>query len=170
MNKIEEYKKEKDGLDILNDIPRYAVEGWQAITDGDKERLKWAGVFFRRQTPGHFMMRLRIPSGFLTATQMRAIAEISADFGKGFADLTTRQQIQLRWFTINDVPEIWRRLELVDLISLQTGMDNIRGIIGCPVAGLTPATRPTPIYRANSMSRLPAAKNPARTRKPRILL
>ena len=55
MNKIEECKKEKDGLDILKDIPRYADEGSQAITDGDKERMKWAGVFFRRQTPGHFM-------------------------------------------------------------------------------------------------------------------
>jgi ferredoxin-nitrite reductase len=138
MNKIEEYKNEKDGLDILDDIPRYASEGWESITDGDKERLKWAGVFFRRQTPGHFMMRLRIPNGFLSATQLRTIGEISGEFGKGFADLTTRQQIQLRWFTINDVPEIWHRLKAVDLISLQTGMDNIRGVIGCPVAGLTP--------------------------------
>ena len=60
MNKIEEYKRDKDGLDILDDIPRYANEGWEKITDGDKERLKWAGVFFRRQTPGRFMMRLRI--------------------------------------------------------------------------------------------------------------
>jgi len=54
MNKIEEYKQEKDGLDILHDLPRYVAEGWEAITDGDKERLKWAGVFFRRQTPGRF--------------------------------------------------------------------------------------------------------------------
>ena len=106
MNKIEEYKKEKDGLDVLNDIPRHASEGWQAITDGDKERLKWTGVFFRRQTPGHFMMRVRMPNGITTATQLRAIAEISGEFGKGFADITTRQQIQLRWFTINDVPQI----------------------------------------------------------------
>ena len=51
MNKIEKYKREKDGLDILGDIPRFAAEGWEKITDGDKERLKWAGVFFRRQTP-----------------------------------------------------------------------------------------------------------------------
>jgi ferredoxin-nitrite reductase len=138
MNKIEEYKKEKDGLDILDDIPRYAAGGWQAITDGDKERMKWAGVFFRRQTPGHFMMRLRIPNGFLSATQLRTIGEISGEFGKGFADLATRQQMQLRWFRINDVPKIWHRLRAVDLISLQTGMDNIRGVIGCPVAGLTP--------------------------------
>ena len=135
MNKIEAYKKEKDGLDILNDIPRYAAAGWEKITDGDKELLKWAGVFFRRQTPGHFMMRLRVPNGFMSAAQLRAIGEISREFGKGFADLTTRQQIQLRWFTINDVPEIWNRLRTVELISLQTGMDNIRGVIGCPVAG-----------------------------------
>jgi ferredoxin-nitrite reductase len=116
MNKIEEYKKEKDGLDILHDLPRYAAEGWETITDGDKERLKWAGVFFRRQTPGHFMMRLRIPNGIMSAMQLRSIGELSSEYGKGFADITTRQQIQLRWFTINDVPAIWHRIKAVDLI------------------------------------------------------
>ncbi|MGE5219336.1 MAG: Rieske 2Fe-2S domain-containing protein [Chloroflexota bacterium] len=138
MNKIEEYKQEKDGLDILHDLSRYATEGWEAITDGDKERLKWAGIFVRRHTPGRFMMRLRIPNGIMSAVQMRTIGELSADYGRGFADITTRQQIQLRWFTINDVPQIWERLKAVDLISLQTGMDNIRGVVGCPAAGLTP--------------------------------
>ncbi|HET7005761.1 MAG TPA: Rieske 2Fe-2S domain-containing protein [Candidatus Binatia bacterium] len=138
MNKIEAYKKEKAGLDILDDIARYASQGWEKITDGDKERLKWAGIFFRRQTPGRFMMRLRFANGLMNAPQLRTIGTISRDFGKGFADITTRQQMQLREFTINDVPEIWRRLRAVDLISLQTGMDNIRGVIGCPVAGLTP--------------------------------
>jgi ferredoxin-nitrite reductase len=179
MNKIEEYKKEKDGLDVLSDIPRYAVDGWETITDGDKERLKWAGVFFRRQTPGHFMMRLRIPNGILSATQLRAIGEISGEYGKGFADVTTRQQIQLRWFTINDVPEIWQRLKSVDLVTLQTGMDNIRNVVGCPVAGLTPnelfdasrrcswATRPTRICRESSTSRSPPAKRRVRTPKPK---
>lgn len=138
MNKIEEYKNEKDGLDVLQDVPRYAAEGWEAITEGDKERLKWTGVFFRRQTPGHFMMRVRIPNGITTATQLRTLAEISGEFGKGFADITTRQQIQLRWFTINNVPEIWQRVNSVGLVTLQTGMDNIRNVVGCPVAGLTP--------------------------------
>src|ERR1051326_8373492 len=118
MNKIEEYKNEKDGLDILADVPRYAAEGWEAITEGDRERLKWAGVFFRKQTPGRFMMRLRIPNGMTNSAQIRAIAEMSEGFGKGFIDLTTRQQIQLRWFGIEDVPEIWRRLESVGLVSL----------------------------------------------------
>ena len=138
MNKIEEYKREKDGLDIIPEVARYAAEGWEAITDGDKERLKWAGVFFRKQTPGNFMMRVRIPNGITSATQFRTLAEISEQFGKGFCDITTRQQIQLRWFKMENVPEIWQRLNMVGLVSLQTGMDNIRNVVGCPVAGLTP--------------------------------
>ena len=138
LNKIERYKQEKDGLDILPEVPRLAQAGWQAIGEGDRERLKWAGVFFRRQTPGAFMMRVRMPNGMADAAQMRVMAEISREFGPGFADITTRQQIQLRGFQIERVPEIWRRLEAVGLGSLQTGMDNIRNIAGCPVAGLTP--------------------------------
>lgn len=138
MNKIEEYKKEKDGLDVLQDVPRYVQEGWEAITEGDRERLKWTGVFFRRQTPGYFMMRIRIPNGISNSKQIRCIGEIGKEFGKGFADITTRQQIQLRWFRIEHVPEIWERLKEVGLITLQTGVDNIRNVTGCPVAGLTP--------------------------------
>ena len=138
MNKIGAYKEEKNGRDVKEDLPRYAVEGWETITDGDKERLKWLGVFSRRQTPGNFMMRLRIPNGISNSAQFRVIASISSDFGKDFADLTTRQQIQLRWFQVDQVQDIWERLEVVGIVSLQTGMDNIRGIVGCPVAGLTP--------------------------------
>ena len=132
MNKIEVYKQEKNGLDVKQDLPRYAQEGWEAITDGDRERLKWLGVFFRRQTPGHFMMRVRIPNGMSNSAQFRAIADISQDSGKAFVDLTTRQQIQLRWFRIDQVDAIWNRLEEVGLVSLQTGMDNIRNVMGSP--------------------------------------
>ena len=137
MNKIEEYKKEKDGLDVIQDLPRFAQEGWESLSDGDKERLKWAGIFFRRHTPGHFMMRIRIPNGISRSSQCRTFAEISREFGKGFVDITTRQQIQLRWFRIEQVAPIWDRLNAVGLTSLQTGMDNIRNVVGCPVAGLT---------------------------------
>ena len=136
-NKIERYKVEKDGLDIVADVPKLAHEGWQAIDDGDRERLKWAGVFFRRQTPGRFMMRVRIPNGIATAAQVRVLAELTREFGVGYADVTTRQQVQLRGFGIDAVPEMWKRLERVGLVSLQTGMDNIRNVIGCPVAGLS---------------------------------
>ncbi len=138
-NKIELIKQEKDGLDALPDILRLA-EGnrWQEMTEADKQRAKWHGLFFRMPTPGHFMMRLRLEAGQANSRQFRTIAELCDAYGKGFCDLTTRQQIQLRWFTLADVPEIWRRLQEVGLHSKQTGMDNVRGVCGCPLAGLTP--------------------------------
>ncbi len=138
MNKIEQIKAEKDGLDVGNDIPRYAELGVESIEEGDLERLKWWGVFFRRHTPGYFMMRIRIPNGITNSSQLRAVSWVTNNFGRGIADITTRQQIQLRWIRINDVPQILDRLLEVGLVTLQTGMDNIRNIIGCPVAGLTP--------------------------------
>jgi NAD(P)H-nitrite reductase large subunit len=138
-NKVELLKAEKDGLDTLPEILRLApTNNWQELTEADKQRAKWHGLFFRTPTPGHFMLRLRLEAGKTNAHQFRLLANLSDEYGKGFCDLTTRQQIQLRWFTLADVPEIWRRLDEVGLHSKQTGMDNVRGVCGCPVAGLTP--------------------------------
>jgi ferredoxin-nitrite reductase len=138
MNKIEALKTEKDGLDVQEDLVRFAREGWKTIGDDDKERLKWVGVFMRRPTPGHFMMRIRMPNGIVTSDQVRLLAQITRESGRTIADITTRQQLQLRWVVMERVPEIMARLEAAGLTSLQTGMDNIRGIIGCPATGLTP--------------------------------
>lgn len=134
----EALKREKNGLEVINDIPHYVQNGWESIPPEKRDRLKWVGVFYRRQTPGAFMMRLRMSSGFSNADQFRTIASISETHGPGFVDLTTRQQIQLRGFTIDNLQNIWNLLEDVGLNSLQTGFDNIRGVTGCPVAGLTP--------------------------------
>lgn len=138
MNRIEALKAARDGLDVEGDLIRFAREGWRTIADDDKERLKWIGVFQRKPTPGHFMMRIRMPNGVLTSAQARLLGEITRQSGRNVADLTTRQQVQLRWVTIEGVPETIARLEAAGLSSLQTGMDNIRGIVGCPAAGLTP--------------------------------
>jgi len=138
MNKIEALKSERDGLDVTEDLVRFAREGWRTIADDDKERLKWVGVFQRKPTPGHFMMRIRMANGILTAAQARLLGEITKATGRNIADVTTRQQIQLRWVTIEEVPNVIGRLEAAGLSSLQTGMDNIRGIVGCPATGLTP--------------------------------
>jgi nitrite reductase (NADH) large subunit len=150
-NKVELMKEQQDGLDALPDVLRLApTNNWQEMTEDDKQRAKWHGLFFRKPTPGHFMLRLRLNAGQADARQLRVIADLSDEFGKGFCDLTTRQQIQLRWFTLADVEEIWRRLADVGLHSLQTGMDNVRGVCGCPVAGLTPHELfdATPVVRA----------------------
>src|SRR5713101_5921828 len=138
MNKIEALKAERDGLDVTEDLVRFAREGWRTIADDDKERLKWVGVFHRKPTPGHFMMRIRMANGIVTAAQARLLGEITKATGRNIADVTTRQQIQLRWVTIEGVPDVIARLGAAGLSSLQTGMDNIRGIVGCPATGLTP--------------------------------
>ncbi len=139
INKIELIKQAKNGLDAIDDVHRLAVnDNWREMTEEDKARFKWHGLFFRVPTPGNFMLRLRAEAGKITARQFRVIADLSDEYGKGFCDLTTRQQIQMRWFTLGDVPEIWRRLQEVGLHSKQTGMDNVRGVCGCPVSGLTP--------------------------------
>jgi ferredoxin-nitrite reductase len=137
LNKFEAIKAEKDGLDVLPDILRYAREGWEAISDDDKVRMKWYGLFFRKHTPGLFMLRIRIPNGIATTPQLRGLAELADRFCRSELHITTRQQIQLRWFRIEHVPDIFGRLAEIGLDSRQTGMDNVRNVIGCPVAGLT---------------------------------
>jgi ferredoxin-nitrite reductase len=84
------------------------------------------------------MMRVRMPNGFVNSGQLRTIAELSRRLGDGVLDITTRQQIELRGFTLDSVLAIWEKLQGVDLRSLQTGIDNVRNINGCALAGLTP--------------------------------
>lgn len=138
MNKIEAWKAEKDGLDVKADLARYAKEGWQSISEGDVQRLKWYGLFLRNPTPGYFMIRVRIPGGRLSAPQSRTLADIAASYGNGLLDITTRQQVQLRHLRIEQVPDVFARMEAVGLTALQTGMDNVRNVMTCPVAGLHP--------------------------------
>ncbi len=138
LNKFEKLKAEKDGLTVKGEIEKFATLGWEAMDETDRDhRLKWVGVFFRPVTPGKFMMRMRIPNGILTSDQMRVLAEVVQRYGDdGSADITTRQNIQLRGIRIEDLPDIFNKLNAVGLTSVQSGMDNIRNITGDPVAGL----------------------------------
>lgn len=135
---VEGYKASKNGnaLGIREDLPGILARGHENMTAAEKDLLKWLGVFFRKPTPGRFMMRIRMPNGIANARQFRAIAEISRRLGNSVVDITTRQQIQLRGFTLATLAETWETLHDVDLHSLQTGMDNVRNICGCPMAGL----------------------------------
>ena len=138
MNKLEVLKDERDSLDIIKDLPLFAKTGWESISDDDVQRLKWYGLFLRNPTPGYFMIRVRIPGGRATSAQLRTLAEIANTFGNGQLDFTTRQQIQLRHLRIEHVPEVFAWMDEVGLTSLQTGLDNVRNIMTCPVAGLSP--------------------------------
>jgi len=139
-NVVEGYKASMngDGLRILDHLPQIIERGAAALTPAEKELLKWVGVFFRKPSPGKFMMRIRMPNGFSRSNQLRTIAELSRRLGNSVLDITTRQQIELRGFTLDTVPEIFEKLRGVDLRTLQTGIDNVRNINGCALAGLTP--------------------------------
>ncbi len=120
MNKIEVLKAEKDGLDIKENISRFAELGWEAISEEDIQRLKWHGIFLRNPTPGFFMIRVRIPGGRTTSKQMQTLAYLAKTYGNGMLDLTTRQQFQLRQLKIEHVPEALLQMEEAELTSLQT--------------------------------------------------
>jgi ferredoxin-nitrite reductase len=138
LNKFEKIKAEKDGLDVKDELENFAQIGWEAMEKSDLEhRLKWVGVFYRPVTPGKFMLRMRTPNGILSSNQLRVLAEIVQRYGAdGSADITTRQNIQLRGVRLEDIPDIFRRLDEVEMTSMQSGMDNVRNITGSPVAGI----------------------------------
>ncbi|MGB7417449.1 MAG: ferredoxin--nitrite reductase [Thermosynechococcaceae cyanobacterium] len=138
LNKFERYKVEKDGLAVKEELDHFAQIGWEAMDETDlTQRLKWLGIFFRPVTPGKFMLRLRMPHGCITSGQMRTLGEIVQRYGDdGNADITTRQNLQLRGVRLEDIPDIFQRLECSGLTSIQSGMDNVRNITGSPVAGL----------------------------------
>ncbi|NBD18817.1 MAG: ferredoxin--nitrite reductase, partial [Cyanobacteria bacterium] len=137
-NKFEKFKAEKDGLAVKEELEYFAQIGWEAVDKTDLEqRLKWLGIFHRPVTPGKFMLRMRTPNGILNSEQTQVLAEIVQRYGDdGSADITTRQNIQLRGIRLEDIPEIFSQLHTVGMTSMQSGMDNVRNITGSPMAGL----------------------------------
>ncbi len=140
LNKVEKVKAAKDGLDVKNELDHFAQIGWEAVDKADLEtRLKWLGIFYRPVTPGKFMLRMRVPNGVVNSEQMRVLASAIERYGEeGTADITTRQNIQLRGIRLEDIPEIFARFKEVGLTSIQSGMDNVRNLTGSPVAGIDP--------------------------------
>jgi sulfite reductase (ferredoxin) len=154
LNAAERFKKDDPGLNVRDRIVnRYAHLGFDSIDPSDlRGRFRWWGLYTHRK-PGieggktgaledheiedpYFMMRVRIPGGQLTADQLRAVAEVSKEYGRDLADITDRQNVQFHWLTIQDIPAVWERLEEVGLSSNQACGDVPRNILGCPVAGL----------------------------------
>jgi len=135
----EKMKLEKDGLDVIHDIYRYAQTGFETITDSDFDRMKWYGVY--RQKPkdsGYFMMRTKLPGGQITGKQAIVLSSIGDQYGHGFCDITTRQTIQYHWLRIQDIPDIFHQLEQCGITTSGACGDIARNVIGCPVAGIDP--------------------------------
>ena len=154
LNHNEEFKQQDDGLNVRARIAEdYARNGFDAISGDDlRGRMRWWGLYTQRR-PGidggktatldpselddeYFMLRIRSDGGALSGDQLRAVASVSQDFGRGTADITDRQNIQLHWIRIEDVPAIWERLETVGLMTTEACGDTPRVILGSPVAGI----------------------------------
>ena len=138
-NAAETAKREDDGLNVRARIETvYAKKGFGAIWPSDlRNRFRWYGLYTQRpETDGYFMLRVRIPGGMLTSEQTDVIGRISERYGRDVADVTDRQNIQLHWIRIEDVPAIWSELEAVGLSTTEACGDTPRNILGCPLAGI----------------------------------
>ena len=144
LNKVEQAKAKKHPLLLKQELEHFASIGWEAMDEFERNQgLKWLGFFYRTVTPGFFMMRMRMPNGILTSGQMRVLAEIVQRYCKGAglqdqgnADITTRQNLQLRGIRLEDISDIINRLQQAGMTCVQSGMDNVRNITGSPVAGI----------------------------------
>ncbi len=155
LNKNEQSKKDDHPLNVRARIENiYAHRGFDSIDPADlRGRFRWMGLYTQRAQgiPGtdtghleeedldaqHFMLRVRIDGGALSTEQLRVIGEISQTFARDTADVTDRENIQLHWVRIEDVPEIWRRLESVGLQTTEACGDCPRVMLGSPVAGIS---------------------------------
>ena len=140
LSKVERAKAGLCGLDLEPQLNELAQRGWESLDEETLTiHLKWLGIFFRPVTPGRFMVRLRLPNGLIRAEQLEALAEVVDRCGEhGSADITTRQNLQLRGLLLEDMPPLLRRLGALGLTSRQSGHDNPRNITGNPLAGIDP--------------------------------
>ena len=138
-NPAEVFKKEDDGLNVRARIENvYSKKGFASIWPSDlRGRFRWHGLYTQRpETDGYFMLRIRIPGGVLSAEQLDVIGLISERFGRGVADVTDRQNVQLHWIRIEDMPAIWDLVEGVGLSTTEACGDTPRNFLGCPLAGI----------------------------------
>ena len=154
LNKNEENKRNDDGLNVRQRIiDIYSKYGFDSIDPADlRGRFRWYGLYTQRR-PGidggktavlepeelddrYFMLRVRIDGGQLDLAQLRTIADVSQAYARGTADVTDRQNIQLHWIEIENVPDIWEALESVGLSTTEACGDTPRVILGCPLAGI----------------------------------
>ena len=136
MSKYERIKAEKDGLDVYDELMRAARDGWETLSENDLILLKWYGLYPHNTADGDFMLRVKVVQGVLTGEQAETIAGIAEDFGRGIVDCTTRQCFQIHWIRLENVPEIFARLDRCGLTVKGACGDITRNVVGCTLAGI----------------------------------
>jgi sulfite reductase (ferredoxin) len=148
--KVERLKREKNPWNAWDEVRQFARDGRASVLpEWTGTYFKWWGVYTQGDGLGvtggkggegkasdYFMMRIGLPNGLLTAHQLHAIADITAKYARGIADITTRQNIQLHWLTIESLPEVVDALTAIGLSPKGACGDVVRNVTGCPLAGL----------------------------------
>lgn len=153
LNANEELKKAGNPLDVRERIENiYAKQGFDSIDKTDlRGRFRWWGLYTQREQgydgtwtgddnidkleAKHFMMRVRCDGGALSAAALRTLGQISTEFARDTADISDRQNVQYHWIEVENVPEIWRRLDDVGLQTTEACGDCPRVVLGSPLAG-----------------------------------
>jgi len=135
-NIVERIKRDKHPLKLIDELEDLAKKNYHDIPEEEFTRLYWLGVVHDRPRVGYMMVRLRVPGGVLKPHQLRRIGEVSAKFGKNYAEVTVRQDIQLHWVRLADLPEVLRMLGDVGITTIGTEGDTVRNVTSCPLAGL----------------------------------
>ncbi|MBM4480629.1 nitrite/sulfite reductase [Prescottella equi] len=153
LNANEQIKKDDNPLNVRTRIENiYSKRGFDSIDKADlRGRMRWWGLYTQREEgydgtftgdenidlleAKYFMMRVRCDAGALTAAQLRTIGELSTEFARDTADLSDRENVQYHWIEIENVPEIWQRLEAVGLATTEACGDCPRVVLGSPLAG-----------------------------------
>jgi sulfite reductase (ferredoxin) len=154
LNPNERSKKDDNPLNVRRRIiERYQYTGFAGIDPADlRGRFRWMGLYTQRRQgiPGgqtatlepeeledeYFMMRIRIDGGTLSSEQLRVVSDISTTYGRDVADISDRQNVQLHWIRIEDVPAIWEKLSAVGLSTTEACGDCPRVMLGCPLEGV----------------------------------
>jgi sulfite reductase beta subunit-like hemoprotein len=135
-NSVERLKAELFPTELANQWQRLADTPYEKLPEEDIVRLQWFGMYHDKPKVGTFMMRIKIPTGILSADGLRTIGEISEEHGRDQGELTTRQNIQLHYITLERFPSILDRLKAAGLTTMGGCGDVVRNITGCPVAGV----------------------------------
>ncbi len=158
---LEVERIKQEGLDLNFEAIREM--GAMALTADDYYRLKTFGVCSQKH-PGYFMVRIRIPAGRLTATQLFALAELSETHGRGRAHLTTRQDLELHWVRLEEISDVWTRLDEIGLSTRSACGHTVRNVMACPHSAISPDSpfdvRPWAALLSDHLVSLSAQINP----------
>lgn len=135
-NSVERIKRDRPPLGIRDELPALIAAGYESMAEEDVVRLQWWGLYHDKPKIGTFMLRVKVPSGILSAAKLRAIGEVANRYGRGDAELTTRQCIQLHWLELASLPGVFADLEAAGVTSAGGCGDTVRNITGCPVSGI----------------------------------